>query len=128
MSDKNLIFKNAKNLKSYNESVKRESPTNPYVFITEHLPEKFQQQRKRLLDTYKEAKKNRQKAVWKVLDGNYTLFINDQQVEIWETDKLTENAWLSFWSNNPFSIYENKLKECLRLQWYKNCVTNISCC
>jgi len=43
MSDKNSIFKQAKNLKSYNAQLQQVDKTNPYVFITEHLPEKFKQ-------------------------------------------------------------------------------------
>ena len=74
MNDKNVIFKNAKSLKEYNNHLKEENSTNPTVYITEHLPHKFQQQRKLLLPQFKEAKKKKQKAVWKALDGNYTLF------------------------------------------------------
>ena len=71
-----------KNLQSYNSQLKQSSKDNPYVFVTEHLPERFQQQRKRLLPLYKEAKNKKQKAVWKALDGNYTLFVNDKKVEV----------------------------------------------
>ena len=75
MSDKNEIFKNAKNLKDYNNQLKEDNYNNPTVYITEHLPHKFQQQRKLLLPQFKEAKKKKQKAVWKALNGNYTLFM-----------------------------------------------------
>jgi len=53
MSDKSLLFKNAKNLKAYNAQIQQDEEESPYVFITKHLPEKFKQQRKRLLPQYK---------------------------------------------------------------------------
>jgi len=49
------------------------------VFITEYLPEKFKQQRKQLIPKFKEARAK--KLVWKVLDENYTLFVDDKQIE-----------------------------------------------
>jgi len=58
MSDKNLIFKNAKNLKDYNKKLKQNHEFSPYVYVSEHLPAKFQCQRKLLLDEYKRARKN----------------------------------------------------------------------
>jgi len=76
MSDKNLIFKNAKNLKAYNVQIQQAEEESPYVFITELLPEKFKQQCKHLLPQYKEAREKNQKAVWKAIDGEYTLFVN----------------------------------------------------
>ena len=54
MSDKNKIFKNAKNLKGYNNPPKEDNSNNPTIYITEHLPHKFQQQRKILLPQFKE--------------------------------------------------------------------------
>jgi len=34
---------------------------------------------------FKEAREKKQKTVWKVLDGNYTLFVDDKQ-NIWELE------------------------------------------
>ena len=92
MSDKNEIFKNAKNLKDYNNQLKEDNSNNPTVYITEHLPHKFQQQWKLLLPQFKEAKKKKQKAVWKALNGNSTLFIDDKQVDLIETDEKFDNS------------------------------------
>ena len=60
-NDKNVIFKNAKNLKVYNNQSKKENSTNPTIYVTEHVPHKFQQQRKLLLPQFKEAKKTKKK-------------------------------------------------------------------
>ena len=52
--------------------------------FTEHLPKKFQEQRKLLLPYYKEAKLKKQKNFLESLiwDGNYVLFVNGEKVEI----------------------------------------------
>jgi len=76
MSDKNVIFKNAKNLKAYNAQIQQDEEDSPYMFITEHLPEKFKQQHKRLLPQYKEAREKSQKAI----DREYTLFVNGKKI------------------------------------------------
>jgi len=78
MSDKNLIFENAKYLNEYNNERKQGQEFYPYVYVSEHLPKKFQHQRKLLLDEYKKARKNWQKALWKVVEGDYVLFVNDE--------------------------------------------------
>ena len=81
MHDENLIFKSAKHLKNYNAERRTEDEVSPYTYITDHLPVKFQKQRKRLLPFYKEAKQNKQKAIWKILDGEYTLFVNNKKID-----------------------------------------------
>ena len=80
--DKNLIFKSAKNIGPYNAMRKESKSTNLNTYITDHLPAKFQEQRKLLLPYYKEANKNKNKTMWKALDGNYTLFIDNKQVDL----------------------------------------------
>ena len=79
--DKNLTF-SAKNLGQYNAMRKESGSTNLNIYITDHLPAKFQEQRKLLLPYYKEAKKNKKKTIWKALDGNCTLFIDNKQVDL----------------------------------------------
>ena len=80
--NKNLIFKSAKNLKQYNAMRKESGSTNLNTYITDHLPAKFQEQRKLLLPHNKETKKNKKKTMWKALDGNCTLFIDNKQVDL----------------------------------------------
>ena len=52
MQDKTLIFNSAKHLKTYNSERISEDATSPHIFITEHLPKKFQEQRKRRLPVF----------------------------------------------------------------------------
>ena len=80
-NDKNLIFKFLKNLKFYNIARKVEDNTTPYIYVTEHLPKKFQDQRNRLLPIFNEARKNNQKTIWKATDGNYTLFVDGKRID-----------------------------------------------
>ena len=61
---------------------KESGSTNLNTYITDHLLAKFQEQRKLLLSHYKEAKNNKKKTMWKALDGNYTLFIDNKQVDL----------------------------------------------
>ena len=61
LEDKNLIFKSTRNLKDFNGKRKRDDKTSPPIYVTEHLPKKFQEQRKLLLPYYKEAKLKKQK-------------------------------------------------------------------
>ena len=55
---------------------------NTSTYITDHLPAKFQEQRKLLLPHYKEAKKDKKKTIWKALDDDYPLFIDNKQVDL----------------------------------------------
>ena len=66
MNDKNVIFKNSKNSKEYNNQLKEENSTNPTIYITEHLPHKFQQQRKLLLPQFKKQKRRSKKLFGKL--------------------------------------------------------------
>ena len=61
---------------------KESGNANLNTYITDYLPAKFQEQQKLLLPYYKEAKKNKKKTMWKALDGNYTLFIDNKQVDL----------------------------------------------
>ena len=81
MQDKTLIFNSAKHLKAYNSKRISEDATSPHIFITEHLPNKFQEQRKRLLPVFKDAKRRQQKTYWKAIDENYVLFVNGKKVK-----------------------------------------------
>ena len=67
-------------MKSYN-ALLRERNLNP-IYITEHLPKKFQLECKKLLPYNKEAKFNYKKVAWKAENGHYLLDINDAKVEL----------------------------------------------
>ena len=69
-------------MKDFNQKRKRDDKTPPPIYVAEHLPKKFQEQRKLLLPYYKEAKLKKQKTLWKALDGSYVLFVNGEKVEI----------------------------------------------
>ena len=78
--DKNLIHQNLRELKSFNEEKKKSIVNARPVYITDHLPELFLRQKKALLPQFKQARKNKQKVFWRVENGNYVLFINDEKI------------------------------------------------
>ena len=82
VSDKQSIFNSVKHLKHYNAKLKTEDRSQPYIYVSDHLPAKFQEQRKKLLPAYKNAKRLKHKTVWKAVDGEYCLFIHGTKIEL----------------------------------------------
>jgi len=81
INDKTKIFKAAKNLKAHNEDLKKHRPNHPYVYVSEHLPAIFQEQKKSLWELFKAARRDKLNTMWKVVDGKYCLFINGVKTE-----------------------------------------------
>ena len=52
------------------------------VYVTEHLPKQFQEERKQLLPRFKEAKRLSKKTFWKAEDGHYALYIDNIMVKL----------------------------------------------
>ena len=89
--DKRAIFSSIKNLQTYNTtlSCQDDSPIQSRrVYITEHLPVAFIDQRNRLLPTFKKAKLLKKNTSWRFVGGDYCLFING--VKITELDDVEE--------------------------------------
>ena len=82
MQDKKMLYKSVKNLKPYNARLKLEQTSHPYVYVSDHLPQAFQNQRKLLLPHYKEAKKRKQNTLWKAIDGEYCLYVEGKKIEL----------------------------------------------
>ena len=78
-ADKRKIFGNLKNLKSYNES--RKALNLKPVFVTEHLPKKFQQEQKLLLPEFRKARRINRKTVWRAEKGHYVLYVDGIKVQ-----------------------------------------------
>ena len=90
--DKERLFKNAKNLKSYNE--KRDPNPNSsdksnrlksnrsQVYMTDHLPKEFVAQKKILYPKFIEAKRNKSKTFWRIENGCYNLYVDDVKAEL----------------------------------------------
>ena len=89
MSHKHSVFSQAKNLKSYitkrknsfstenlnhaGSSSSQSSNKKSYVYITDHLPKEFLDQKKKLLPDIKDARSADKKTAWKIENGNYNL-------------------------------------------------------
>ena len=88
--DKNRILNNLKNLKTYNQQRQEEQthsskensvqPTKWPVYITDHLPQAFLEQKKLLLPAFKEARKLGEKTKWVAKSGEYCLFVDNHRV------------------------------------------------
>ena len=78
--DKRRIFTNLHNLKPYNQQ--RRLSQQSAVYVTEHLPKQFQEERKQLLPRFKEAKRLSKKTFWNAEDGHYALYIDNIKVKL----------------------------------------------
>ena len=79
-ADKHTVFSHVKNLKRYNEVRPIENLQPQY--ITEHLPKKFVEERKKLMPAFKEARLQSKKTAWRVENGHYALFIDNQKAPL----------------------------------------------
>ena len=78
--NKRLIFRSLKYSKRYNET--RRSLNLDSVYISEHLREQFQDERKTHLSMHKEAKKCYKKTYWKAENGHYSLYVDGNTIEL----------------------------------------------
>ena len=78
--DKQKFTQNLKHLKQYNLKNREACSATEYVYATEHLPKELQEQKKRLLPFYKDARNNKKKTVWKIQNCEYCLFVDDVRV------------------------------------------------
>ena len=77
-SDKCRIFA-VLSLRLYNQD--RRLLNQSAMYITEHLSQEFQLERKRLLPLSKEARRRNRKTFWKAENSHYALCVNDVKVE-----------------------------------------------
>jgi len=75
--DKQNFMKNLKHLKQYTNE--KRLPSTQYVYATEHLPKDLQDQKKKLIPLYKEARKYKKKTVWKIINCEYCLFFDGER-------------------------------------------------
>ena len=89
--NKERLFKNAKNLKSYHEKRDRNPNSSDksnrlklnrsQVYLTDHLPKEFAAQKKLLYPKFIKAKRNKIKTFWRIENGCYNLYIDDVKTE-----------------------------------------------
>ena len=72
------------------------------VYITEHLPKLFQEERKLLMPYFKKARSLKQKTNWRAENGHYCLYIDNIKVDIPYFGLNSENKSSSS-SNKIFS-------------------------
>ena len=82
MEDKTAIYNAAKNLKKYNRTRREMKQSSPYVYITDHLPRAFQEQRKKLFPYFNKARADKQKTKWQIENGEYCLHVDNEKVNL----------------------------------------------
>ena len=78
VSEKYSILNRLKQLKPFNQE--RRQRNTPTVYVTDHLPQLYQQQRKRLLPVFNEARSQNRKTSWRIINGEYCLFVDNVKV------------------------------------------------
>ena len=76
INDKQSIMKATNHLKEYNNAIRSKNSNNSSVYITDHLPKLYYQQKKKLLPQFKQAKSFGKKNIWRIINGEYCLFID----------------------------------------------------
>ena len=75
---KHNIFGNLKRLKTYNIAKKLEG--KPLLFVTDHLPKNFLEQKKIVNASFYSSKKNQQKTSWRAENNEYALYVNLRKI------------------------------------------------
>ena len=71
---KRTIFKSLNHLKEYNEDPEKN------VYVTEHLSKPFYEEKRRLLPYFKQTRSERKKSMWRVVDGEYCLYVENKRI------------------------------------------------
>ena len=69
-------------MKKYNRTRREMKHSSPYVYITDHLPRAFQEQRKNQLPSFNKARADKQKNKWQIENGEYCLYIDNEKVNL----------------------------------------------
>ena len=79
--DKHWLFSRLKFLKSYNDTRYAENREAKPVFVTEHLPKSYYEQKKALMPLFKKARNENKKTSWAVINGDYSLLVDGVRVK-----------------------------------------------
>ena len=75
-NDKHWLFSRLKFLKSYNDKRKAENCEAKPIFVIDHLPKPYYEQKKALMPKFKKARQEYKKTSWAIINGNYSLLVN----------------------------------------------------
>ena len=88
--EKQKILSASKSLKTFYDI--RIAENIQSVYVTEHLPKLFQEQKKSLLLQFKEAKMKKLMAVWRIVNGSYCLFVENEKISPCHSDKESNES------------------------------------
>ena len=80
--DKRWLLSHLRHLKEYNNERKRGNDSLGSVFVTDHLPKIYYDQKKALMPLFNLARKEKKKTSWGFDKGNYCLFINGKKATL----------------------------------------------
>ena len=80
-SDDKHWLSRLKFLKSYNDKRYAENREAKPVFVTEHLPTPYYEQKKALMSLFKKARNENKKTSWAVINGDYSLLVDGVRVK-----------------------------------------------
>ena len=84
-NDKSLLFRQLKNLITFNEERRRNNKGPAY--LTDHLSEVFFCHKKLLMPQFKRARENNRKAYGKAENGEYVLYVDEKKLTVNELCK-----------------------------------------
>ena len=82
--EKKKIMDSLPKLKAYKQKRGELATSNLSIFISEHLPQEFQNHKKSLMSKSKEAREENKFTYWKAVDGEYYLFVEDTKIPPFE--------------------------------------------
>ena len=62
------------------------------MYVTEHLPKLFQEQKKSLLSQFKEAKMKKLKTAWQIVNGSYCLYVENEKISPCYSDEESNES------------------------------------
>ena len=80
MWDKKTIYSSLRILRSVNET--RKLANKSVIFVSDHLPQELQDQKKKLVPYFIEDKKNNKKGIWKIEEAEYCLYVDGAKVKL----------------------------------------------
>jgi len=88
-----MITRNLKNFKSYNEERKiKLGAESKYVHVPEHLLQELQQQKRKLLDTFKKARKAGKRTTWKIKKAHNAVILIMRYLYTWSKNDVVSSV------------------------------------
>ena len=71
------------------------------MYVTEHLPKLFQEQKKSLLSQFTEAKMKKLTTAWRIVNGSYCIFVENEKNSPYHYDEESYESSTAKLAANP---------------------------